>query len=79
MPTSASTRTAPDGRWQGFPVAARPLDFYRAICERHGLLLQDLGELAALGHRSGSATQDSQHMLRITAISAGAAPVAGTA
>jgi SAM-dependent methyltransferase len=56
-----------DGHWQGFPVASRPLGFYQAICERHGLVVQDLGELAALGHRSGSATQDLQHMLRITA------------
>jgi hypothetical protein len=29
--------------------------------------MQDLGELAALGHQSGSATQDAQRMLRITA------------
>jgi len=56
-----------DGHWQGFPVAARPLAFYQAICERHGLVMQDLGELAALGHQSGSASQDAQRMLRITA------------
>jgi SAM-dependent methyltransferase len=60
------TRSA-DGHWQGFPVASRPLAFYQAICARHGLVLQDLGELAALGHQSGSATQDAQRMLRITA------------
>jgi SAM-dependent methyltransferase len=59
--------THADGHWQGFPVASRPLAFYQAICERHGLAMQDLGELAALGHQSGSATQDLQHMLRITA------------
>jgi SAM-dependent methyltransferase len=55
-----------DGHWQGFPVAARPLAFYDEICARHGLVMQDLGALADLGHESGSATQDAQRMLRIT-------------
>ncbi|MGH6918699.1 MAG: hypothetical protein ACREJ0_13475, partial [Geminicoccaceae bacterium] len=60
-----------DGHWQGFPVAARPLAFYDAICARHGLVMQDLGALADLGHESGSATQDAQRMLRITVRHAG--------
>jgi hypothetical protein len=56
-----------DGHWQGFPVVSRSFSFYRELCERHGLLMQDLGELGDLGHRSGAAHQDSQRMLCITA------------
>jgi SAM-dependent methyltransferase len=56
-----------DGHWQGFPVASRSLAFYDEICARHGLVMRDLGALAGLGHQSGSATQDAQRMLRITA------------
>ena len=52
--------------WQGFPVVRRPLSFYRAVAARHGLAVDDLGSLESLGHRSGMASQDAQHMLRFS-------------
>jgi SAM-dependent methyltransferase len=53
----------PVQHWEGFPVVTRTLDFYRAAGARHGLVLRDLGSLAALGHVSGDPSQDGQHML----------------
>lgn len=53
----------PAGAWQGFPVAPRPLDTYRALAARHGLEVERLGQLAELGHHSGDPSQDSQVML----------------
>lgn len=50
-------------RWEGFPVVTRSLDFYRAAGARHALVLRDLGSLVSLGHVSGDASQDGQHML----------------
>lgn len=53
------------GEWQGFPVVARPLEFYRGAAARHGMLLESLGTLESLGHRSGVPTQDQQIMLEL--------------
>jgi hypothetical protein len=67
----ANVRT-PDGsgrspgseHWEEFPVVTRSLGFYREAGAHHGLELQDLGPLSALGHRSGDPVQDAQRMLR---------------
>ena len=53
-----------EGNWQGFPVVWRSLDFYRDMAARHGLQVEDVGSLHALGHRSGAESQDEQRMLR---------------
>ena len=49
--------------WEEFPVVSRSLDFYRKLGGRHGLELEDLGELSEHGHISGIVDQDSQRML----------------
>lgn len=51
------------GEWQGFPVVARSLTFYREAAARHGLVLESLGTLESLGHQSGAPAQDRQLML----------------
>lgn len=51
------------GTWQGFPVAARPLESYRAMARHHGLHAGVVGTLAELGHHSDDVSQDSQTML----------------
>ena len=53
----------PPGEWQGFPVAARTLESYRALALRHGLHTRVVGTLADLGHRCGDPSQDEQCML----------------
>lgn len=52
-----------DGRWQGFPVVTRPLEFYRDAAARAGLTVATLGTLDTLGHRSGRPEHDGQMML----------------
>jgi len=52
------------GSWAGFPVLARPLDWYRARAHEAGLAADALGRLCALGHISGDRNYDSQFMLR---------------
>src|SRR4029453_12488603 len=52
------------GAWAGFPVVARPLDWYRARAYEAGLTADALGRLCALGHVSGDRNSDSQFMLR---------------
>jgi SAM-dependent methyltransferase len=54
-----------EGRWQGFPVVWRTLEFYRNECERKGLKLSDRGSLRDVGHVSKVEAQDSQRMLQI--------------
>lgn len=51
------------GEWQGFPVASRKLEAYRAVAQRHGLHVSVVGGLAELGHHSGDPSQDNQSML----------------
>jgi len=53
------------GTWAGFPVVARPLDWYRARAHEVGLTADSLGRLCALGHLSGDRNSDSQFMLRL--------------
>ena len=52
------------GAWAGFPVFARPLDWYRARAYEVGLSADALGRLCAIGHVSGDRNCDSQFMLR---------------
>jgi SAM-dependent methyltransferase len=52
------------GAWAGFPVVARPLDWYRARAQEAGLAADALGRLCAMGHVSGDRNCDSQFMLR---------------
>lgn len=52
------------GKWQGFPVLSRPLEFYQRSASSHGLSVSELGTLASLSDRikrGGSTT-----MLRFT-------------
>ncbi|HKA13382.1 MAG TPA: class I SAM-dependent methyltransferase [Myxococcota bacterium] len=51
------------GTWAGYPVVARPLDWYRARAHEAGLTADSLGRLCALGHLSGDRNSDSQFML----------------
>jgi hypothetical protein len=51
------------GRWQGFPVNARPVDFYSQAAAGHGLETSIVGTLAELGHVSGNEDQDAGVML----------------
>jgi SAM-dependent methyltransferase len=51
------------GEWQGFPVAPRTLEAYRALALRHGLQARVIGTLAELGHHSGDSSQDAQCMM----------------
>ncbi len=53
------------GTWAGFPVVARPLDWYRSRAHEAGLALESLGRLCELGHVSGDRNCDSQFMLRL--------------
>ncbi len=51
-------------QWQGFPVMAHPLDWYRATAARHGLKIDDLASLLELGHDDGKPHADQRRMLR---------------
>ncbi len=52
------------GSWSGFPVVARPLDWYAARAAAVGLRTESLGRLRELGHLSGDRGADAQFMLR---------------
>jgi len=56
--------TRADGSWQQFPCIWRELGTYREFGGRHGLCVEDLGPLGELGHASGRAAHDEQHMLK---------------
>lgn len=62
---NVDTANARDGSWQGFPHVHRPISFYQAACDRHGLTLEDLGSLFDLGHVSRHAKTDAHRMLKI--------------
>ncbi len=53
-----------DTTWMGFPNVARPIEFYSERAGGAGLVIEDLGTLAALGHAPGMG--EHQHMLRMT-------------
>ncbi|MEM7413303.1 MAG: class I SAM-dependent methyltransferase [Myxococcota bacterium] len=55
------------GNWAGFPILARPLDWYAEQANRAGLTLESLGRLQELGHVSGDRSFDAQFMLRLRA------------
>jgi SAM-dependent methyltransferase len=42
--------SVPDLTWREFPFVRRPLAFYQALANHHGLQCESLGPLAALGH-----------------------------
>ncbi|HUB74334.1 MAG TPA: class I SAM-dependent methyltransferase [Solirubrobacteraceae bacterium] len=50
---SLSDEREEQGRWQGFPVISRPREFYAQLAARHGLSIEDVGRLDALGHGAG--------------------------
>jgi cyclopropane fatty-acyl-phospholipid synthase-like methyltransferase len=54
-----------EGNWQGFPIVARPFDFYSQACAMNGLVVSDLGPLKELGHIANLESQDNQRMLKI--------------
>jgi hypothetical protein len=49
-----------------FPCIWRELGAYRKLAERCGLRVESLGPLGDLGHDSGRAAHDEQHMLKFT-------------
>lgn len=56
-----------EGRWQGFPVVWRHYSFYEEAFRCSGLVVEDIGPLAAFGHihpRRSPAEQLQQRMLR---------------
>lgn len=57
-----------EGEWQGFPVVTRPLSFYVAEAQAHGLAVEPVGPLKELGHVSGEKEQDEQVMLKLTRV-----------
>ena len=41
---------APSGNWQEFPFQQKPIEFYRQAAGRHGLAVEDLGQLRDHGY-----------------------------
>lgn len=54
----------PEAKWQGFPVLGRSRDFYRETAASHGLAVEDVGTLTALGDSGAITGQDM--MMRFT-------------
>ncbi len=52
------------GQWQGFPVISRAREFYVSLAAGHGLAVEDVGRLDALGHPSEAGGRSM--MLRFT-------------
>ena len=52
-----------DGRWQGFPVVFRSLEFYKNLAQKAGLNMKVVGSLKDLGHISNRELSDKQVML----------------
>lgn len=52
------------GEWQGFPVIARNLNYYKEKAERFSLTVRNLGTLLSLGHNSHCKRNDEQLMLQ---------------
>ena len=57
-----------DGKWQGFPIAFRTIEFYEKVAKENGLQVEKMDTLHNLGHQSGKELADQQVMLRITHI-----------
>jgi len=54
-----------DGTWRGFPLVARPLDFYNQACDANDLVMHDMGSLKELGHETNRKTDDNHRMLKM--------------
>lgn len=54
-----------DGHWQGFPVVARSLAFYKQTGSQRYLDVSCIGALSDFGHHSGKHSEDAQAMLAI--------------
>jgi SAM-dependent methyltransferase len=52
------------GSWSGFPIVARPIDWYAERARLAGLDARSIGRLRELGHVSGDRNADSQFMVR---------------
>lgn len=55
-----------DGKWQGFPIVFRSMDFYRKIASKYGLKISTIDQLKNLGHNSKMELGDKQVMLVIS-------------
>jgi SAM-dependent methyltransferase len=51
------------GSWSGFPILARPMDWYAERGRAVGFEVRSLGRLRELGHVSGDRRADAQFML----------------
>jgi SAM-dependent methyltransferase len=59
-----ATEARSDKIWEGFPDVARPISFYEERARAHGLAVENLGPMRALGHPAGHGAD--QQMLRFT-------------
>lgn len=53
----------PEGKWQGFPVVFRAIEFYRTLADNANLEMTEIGRLIDLGHNSNQPLADKQIML----------------
>jgi SAM-dependent methyltransferase len=61
---NVTTEERRDKSWEGFPDVARPISFYEDRARAHGLAVENLGPMRALGHPAGHGAE--QQMLRFT-------------
>jgi len=54
-----------EGKWHGYPVVWRTLEFYIRECSKNGFTVTDMGALRDHGHISHVDLQDSQCMLAL--------------
>jgi len=54
-----------DGKWRGFPVVRRPLDFYRQRCAEAGLAMTDLGPIRRFDHPASGGADAEMRMLEM--------------
>jgi SAM-dependent methyltransferase len=59
-----TTEERRDKSWEGFPDVARPISFYEERARAHGLSVENLGPMRALGHPPGHGAE--QQMLRFS-------------
>lgn len=52
-----------EGKWQGFPVIFRTLDFYKRLADNANLETTKIGRLIDIGHESNQPLADKQLML----------------
>lgn len=63
---AVSQQGQPAPNWQGFPVVGRSREFYERTGASHGLAVEDVGTLEALGDRSKGGAKEL--MLRFTRV-----------